>query len=276
YATFLNRAFDQMLMDVALHRQAVTFVLDRAGLTGDDGASHNGMWDLAILSTVPGLRLAAPRDEETLRLALREATDDDSGPTVVRYPKGSVPDPIPAVERLDGYDVIGGFDGDRSVLIVGVGAMAEAALEVADFLHAHGIGSTVVDPRWVLPVSGELVSLAAGFELVVHLEDGLASGGVGSALRDALAAADVRVPVQTHGIPREFLHHASRGELVEELELRPADIARKVAGVLLAHPPLTASGAASGAESGSETEPEEKTIDDEARRLVESMREDEQ
>ncbi|MDO5495226.1 MAG: 1-deoxy-D-xylulose-5-phosphate synthase [bacterium] len=266
YATFLNRGYDQLLMDVALHRHAVTFVLDRAGLTGDDGASHNGMWDFALLSTVPGLRIAAPRDEETLRRALREAVDFEEGPTVVRYPKGSLPEPIPAVSQGEGYDVIGGHSGDRSVLIVGVGAMAGAAREVADHLDAHGIGSTVVDPLWVLPVNPALVELARGFELVVHLEDGLASGGVGSALRDALAEADVRVPVQAHGIPKEFLQHASRGELVESLGLRPADIARKVAGVLLAHPPVPSP----SSENGS------PLLDDEARRLVESMREDDQ
>lgn len=236
YATFLNRGYDQLLMDVALHREAVTFVLDRAGITGDDGPSHNGMWDLALLATVPGLRIAAPRDGETLRLALREAVAVADGPTLVRYPKGSLPDPIPALERRGSFDVIGGHAGDRTVLIVGVGAMAGAALEVADFLHAQGIGSVVVDPRWVLPVAAELVEFARDFELVVHLEDGLVEGGVGSALRDALAARDFRVPVLTHGVPRSFLHHASRPELLAELHLRPADIALRAAGVLLAHP----------------------------------------
>ncbi|NCD20391.1 MAG: 1-deoxy-D-xylulose-5-phosphate synthase [Actinobacteria bacterium] len=232
YATFLNRGYDQVLMDVALHNQSVTFVLDRAGITGDDGASHNGMWDMAVLRTVPNLRLAAPRDEHTLRAELREAVATE-GPTVVRYPKGSLPDPLPAIEHREGLDVLARHDGDRRVLIVGVGAMAGTAVDVAQALDAQGIGSIVVDPRWVLPVSPELVRLAEDVELVAHLEDGLVSGGVGSALRDALADAGSRVPVQVHGIPQAFHHHARRDELIEEFHLRPTDIAMRVAGALL-------------------------------------------
>lgn len=233
YATFLNRGFDQVLMDVALHDEAVTFVLDRAGITGDDGASHNGMWDLAALRLVPGLRIAAPRDEATLRAELREALATKS-PTVVRFPKGAVPQPVPALESAAGLDILAHHPGERRVLIVGVGPMAATAVEVAEALDAQGIGSLVVDPRWVLPVSPALVELAGGFELVAHIEDGLAEGGVGSALRDALAAKDCRVPVQTHGVPRAFHQHAARGELLEEFGLRAADIARQVAGSLLA------------------------------------------
>lgn len=233
YATFLNRGFDQVLMDVGLHRQAVTFVLDRAGITGDDGASHNGMWDMALLRAVPGLRLAAPRDEATLRAELREAVASE-GPTVVRYPKGSLPDPAPALEHFEGLDILARHPGERSVLLVGIGAMATTALDVARALDAQGIGSVVVDPRWVLPVSPALVRFAAQFELVVHVEDGLVTGGVGSALRDALAEAGVAVPVQAHGIPQNFHHHARRDELIEEFQLRSSDIAVRVAGALLA------------------------------------------
>ncbi len=272
YATFLNRGYDQVLMDVAMHRQAVTFALDRAGITGDDGPSHNGMWDLAILGTVPGLRIAAPRDDSSMRLALNEALEIDDGPTVVRYPKGSTPAAIPPIERRDCFDIIGGHEGDRSVLVVGIGPMAGTALEVAKFLDAHGIGSTVVDPRWVLPITPGLVEFAREFELVVHIEDGLAEGGVGSALRDALAAKDYRVPVQTHGLPREFLPHASRNELIEKYELRPADIARKVAGVLLAHPPALSRRSTEGTDArpaGADA------VDGEVRRLIESFRDDE-
>ncbi|MGM0384851.1 MAG: 1-deoxy-D-xylulose-5-phosphate synthase [Actinomycetota bacterium] len=232
YATFLNRGYDQVLMDVALHNQSVTFVLDRAGITGDDGASHNGMWDMVMLRTVPNLRLAAPRDEQTLRSELREAVAAE-GPTVVRYPKGPLPDPLPAIEHREGLDVLARHDGERRVLIVGVGAMAGTAVDVAQALDAQGIGSVVVDPRWVLPVSPDLVRAAEEFELVAHLEDGLVAGGVGSALRDSLADAGSRVPVQVHGIPHAFHHHARRAELVEEFHLRPTDIAMKVAGALL-------------------------------------------
>jgi len=232
YATFLNRGYDQVLMDVALHNQSVTFVLDRAGITGDDGASHNGMWDMAVLRTVPNLRLAAPRDEATLRAELREAVGME-GPTAVRYPKGSLPDPLPAIGHREGLDVLARHDGERQVLVVGVGAMAATAVDVAQALDAQGIGSLVVDPRWVLPVSPELVRLAGEFELVAHLEDGLVTGGVGSALRDALADAGSRVPVQVHGIPQAFHHHARRDELIEEFHLRPTDVAMRIAGALL-------------------------------------------
>ena len=229
YATFLNRGYDQLLMDVALHRAGVTFMLDRAGLTGDDGASHNGMWDMALLRTVPGLRLAAPRDENTLREALREAVDVDDAPTVVRYPKGAVPDAIPAVRRSNGLDVLDQRGTGHDVLLVAVGAAAATALSVAEMLDAQGIASTVVDPRWVLPVSTALTDLAAGHRLVVTIEDGLADGGVGDAIRAALAAQDRDVPLRTHGVPTRFLGHATRSQLLDDLGLRPQDIARATA-----------------------------------------------
>ncbi|MGC5627162.1 1-deoxy-D-xylulose-5-phosphate synthase [Georgenia sp. Z1344] len=230
YATFLNRAYDQLLMDAALHRAGVTIMLDRAGITGDDGASHNGMWDLALLGTVPGLRLAAPRDEATLRHALREAVEVDDAPTVVRYPKGSVADPIPALSVVDGLDVLAeAGDCPPDVLVVGVGSMAGTAVEVAAALDAQGIGSRVVDPRWVLPVPDALVAAAAEVSLVVTIEDGLADGGVGSALRDALARADVSTPVRSHGLAPRFLDHASRAEIVAAAGLRAQDVARSVA-----------------------------------------------
>lgn len=228
YATFLNRAYDQFLMDVALHGQAVTVVLDRAGITGDDGASHNGMWDLALMRTVPGLRVAAPRDEGTLRRTLREAIGID-GPTVVRYPKGSLPEALPALRQEGGVDVLSEYDGEGRVLVVGAGSMARTACAVGAALDAQGIGSCVVNAPWVLPVSDALVALAADSDIVVHIEDGLVDGGAGSALRDALAEAGADVTVQTHGIPRAFHHHARRDELIEEFSLRPADIARKTA-----------------------------------------------
>ncbi|MEE6281144.1 1-deoxy-D-xylulose-5-phosphate synthase [Georgenia sp. MJ170] len=236
YATFLNRGYDQLLMDVALHRAGVTIVLDRAGITGDDGASHNGMWDLALLRSVPGLRLAAPRDEPTLRAELREAVDVADAPTVVRYPKGALPQPLPAIGREGSVDVLARSigDGGPRVLVVGVGAMAGTAVEVGTALGAQGIGSTVVDPRWVLPVSADLLELAAKHDLVVTIEDGLGTGGIGSAVRDALAAVTLTVPVQTHGLPLQFLEHASRAEIVAEHQLRSQDVARQVAGAVAA------------------------------------------
>ncbi|GEA81456.1 1-deoxy-D-xylulose-5-phosphate synthase [Cellulomonas uda] len=232
YATFLNRAFDQVLMDVALHRAGVTFVLDRAGITGDDGASHNGMWDMAMLAIVPGLRLAAPRDEATLRTALREAVDVDDAPTVVRYPKSALVAEIPALEDLDGLDVLARHEaadaGARRVLVVGVGSMVGTGLEVAEQLAAHGLHVTVVDPRWVLPVPEALTKLVGEHDHVVTVEDGLVDGGVGSHVAQRAVEQGVVVPVQAFGVPREFLPHATRDQLVTALRLTPGDITRDV------------------------------------------------
>ncbi|TFH69640.1 1-deoxy-D-xylulose-5-phosphate synthase [Cellulomonas sp. HD19AZ1] len=235
YATFLNRAFDQVLMDVALHRAGVTFVLDRAGITGDDGASHNGMWDLAMLSIVPGLRLAAPRDEATLRTALREAVDVDDAPTVVRYPKGAMGDPIPALEDVDGVDVLARHDGGASrVLVVGVGAMVPTALAVGELLAGHGATVTVVDPRWALPVPSALVKLVDEHDHVVTVEDGLVDGGIGALLGQRAREAGVGTPVQSFGVPARFLDHATRDEIVAELRLGPHDVAAEVLTALRA------------------------------------------
>lgn len=231
YATFLNRAYDQVLMDVALHQQAVTIILDRAGITGDDGPSHNGMWDLALMRTVPGLAVAAPRDEPSLRGAIRDAIAIN-GPTVVRFPKGAVPEPIPILRSQRAVDVLSEYDGEGRVLVVGIGPMARTACDVAAALNAQGIGSRAVSATWVLPVSDDLTRMAAQADLVVHIEDGIVEGGVGSALRDALANAGALIPVITHGIPRAFHHTSTRDELVEEFQLRPSDIARTVAGHL--------------------------------------------
>jgi 1-deoxy-D-xylulose-5-phosphate synthase len=236
YATFLNRAFDQLLMDVGLHRAGVTIALDRAGLTGDDGASHNGMWDMAMARIVPGLRLAAPRDEVTMREALREAVAVRDAPTVVRYPKGAVGDPIPAIQRDGVVDVLArtAGDGDARVLVVGIGPFAATAVEVGKRLGRQGIGSTVVDPRWALPVPEQVLAAAARHDLVVTIEDGVVQGGVGAAIRDALAERDVRVGVRTHGIPTRFLGHASRSQLITDLGLRAKDVARDTAAAVAA------------------------------------------
>ncbi|MBB0244492.1 1-deoxy-D-xylulose-5-phosphate synthase [Streptomyces alkaliphilus] len=233
YATFLNRAFDQLLMDVALHRLGVTFVLDRAGITGPDGASHHGMWDMSILQCVPGLRLAAPRDAEQLRLQLREAVEVDDAPTVVRYSKGAVGPSVAAVGTEGGMDVLREPGTDRpDVLLVSVGALATNCLEAAEMLEQQGITTTVVDPRWVLPVDEALPGLAERHRLVVTVEDNSRAGGVGSAIAQALRDADVDVPLRDYGIPRRFLDHASRKELLEELGLTGPGLARQITGVV--------------------------------------------
>jgi 1-deoxy-D-xylulose-5-phosphate synthase len=227
YATFLNRAFDQLLMDVALHRQPVTVVLDRAGITGEDGASHNGMWDLSILGVVPGIRVAAPRDAAALREQLNEAVAVTDGPTVLRFPKGSVAEPTPALERVGGVDVLRRH-GSQDVLLVGVGAFAGLALSAAGGLTDQGIGVTVVDPRWVIPVPPVLVDLVRQHRLVVTVEDSGRHGGFGWALAAALRDAGVDVPLRDVGIPQRFLDHASRAEVLAGLGLTAQDVARRV------------------------------------------------
>jgi 1-deoxy-D-xylulose-5-phosphate synthase len=232
YATFLNRAFDQVLMDVALHRAGVTFVLDRAGATGDDGASHNGMWDLSILQVVPGLRLAAPRDEATLRAELREALDVDHAPTVVRFPKGALVPEVPAVARHGATDVLrAARTDDPDVLVVAVGAMAGLCLEAAALLDQHGLDSTVVDPRWVKPVDASLVELARRHRVVAVVEDGGRVGGVGAAVRQALADADVDATVVGFGLEQEFFDHMSRADVLSRSGLTPQAVSRRVVEV---------------------------------------------
>lgn len=230
YATFLNRAFDQLLMDCALHRAGVTFVLDRAGITGPDGASHHGMWDMALTAMVPGLHLSAPRDGAQIRAALREAVDIHDAPSVIRFPKGTAPEPIPAVARLGSVDVLHepAASADQAgvdLLLVAVGSMAATALTVAEKLEAQGLRARVVDPRWSLPVSPDLVEAARAAAAVAVIEDSLEIGGVGTHVAAALTEAGVDVPVYQHGIPTEFIHHASRGQVLEQIGLTPEAIA---------------------------------------------------
>ena len=227
YATFLNRAFDQVLMDVALHRAGVTFVLDRAGVTGDDGPSHNGVWDISMLSIVPGLRLAAPRDEATLRRALREAIEVDDAPTVVRFPKGSLGGAIDPVCQLDGMDVLREFT-HPDVLVIAAGSMVPVALDVADRLGDQGITVAVIDPRWLFPINPALVTACGKAARVITIEDGLRRSGMGSALRDELVQHRVGTPVWTFGLPEEFLDQSSRAELLTRHGLAAQDISRQV------------------------------------------------
>ncbi|WP_030177846.1 1-deoxy-D-xylulose-5-phosphate synthase [Streptomyces sp. NRRL S-813] len=233
YATFLNRAFDQVLMDVALHKCGVTFVLDRAGITGTDGASHNGMWDMSILQVVPGLRLAAPRDADQVRAQLREAVEVKDAPTVVRFSKGAVGPAVPAVGRVGGMDVLREPGTDTpDVLLVSVGALAPMCLEIAVLLDKQGISTTVVDPRWVKPVDEAMAPLAERHRVVVTVEDNSRVGGVGSTIAQALRDAGVDVPLRDFGIPPRFLDHASRAEVMAEVGLTAPDIARQVTGLV--------------------------------------------
>jgi 1-deoxy-D-xylulose-5-phosphate synthase len=231
YATFINRAFDQVLLDVALHGCGVTFVLDRAGVTGDDGASHNGMWDMSLLQIVPGIRIAAPRDGVQLRELLREAVDVDDAPTVVRFAKGAVCADLPAVERIGTCDVLS-RDDTSDVLVVAIGAFGHLGVEVAQLLRAHGLGVTVVDPRWVKPVDAAVVELAASHQIVVTVEDNGRHGGVGSAITQAVRDAGVDTPVQVHGVEQEFLDHAKRDVILGRLGLTAQAVADDTMAVL--------------------------------------------
>jgi 1-deoxy-D-xylulose-5-phosphate synthase len=226
YATFLNRAFDQLLMDVALHKQGVTVVLDRAGVTGPDGASHHGMWDMSILGVIPGVHVAAPRDAGTLVEELREAVAISDAPSVIRYPKASVGPDLPAIERVGSVDVLRRSGND--VLLVTVGALGQLGLEAAQRLEDQGIGVTVVDPRWIYPMSVDLVEMAASHKLVVTVEDGGRHGGFGSAFAAALRDADVEVPLRDIALPQQFHDHGERGEVLALCGITAQDVARRV------------------------------------------------
>jgi len=233
YATFMNRAFDQVLMDVALHKAGVTFVLDRAGVTGPDGASHHGMWDLALLQIVPGIEIAAPRDAIRLKEELAEAIAINDRPTVLRFPKGAAPLDIPALKRLsDGVEVLAEAPS-KDVLLVAVGAMATVAIKIAELLKAHGIGATVIDPRWVVPVRQSVIDLAKDHRLVVTLEDGVRVGGIGTRIRQDLRAAQVDTALNELGLPDEFLEHASRAEILERVGLTAQNITQEIVAQVL-------------------------------------------
>lgn len=230
YSTFLNRAFDQLLMDVGLHRQPVTVVLDRAGITGPDGASHNGMWDLSLLGVVPGLRAAAPRDAVTVREELSEAVAVDDGPTVLRFSKGEAPEEVPALRRKGTVDVLAepARGATADVLLVAVGAFGELGLSVAERLADQGIGVTVVDPRWVVPVPAELAELAAGHRFVATVEDSGRHGGFGSAFAATLRDAGVDVPLLDLAVPQRYLAPGSRSEVLADVGLSPQDVALRI------------------------------------------------
>jgi 1-deoxy-D-xylulose-5-phosphate synthase len=229
YSTFLNRAFDQLLMDVALHGKGVTLVLDRAGVTGNDGPSHNGMWDLSLLGVIPGMRVAAPRDAATLREELAEAVAIEDGPTAIRFPKGAVIESVPALRRVGGVDVLHESAADEaSVLLVCAGAFGELGVAAARRLEQQGVAVTVVDPRWVLPVPGALVDLARSHRLVVAVSDCGRHGGFGSALGAVLRDAECDVPLRDLALPQRFLDHGSRGDVLHAAGLTAQDVARRV------------------------------------------------
>jgi 1-deoxy-D-xylulose-5-phosphate synthase len=227
YSTFLNRAFDQLLLDVALHKAGVTFVLDRAGITGDDGPSHHGIWDMALTGIVPTLHLAAPRDSARLKEVLREAVAINDAPTVIRFPKGAVPADIPAFERRDGIDVL--YRGESAdVLLISVGAMATMSVEAASQAYREGVGVTVIDPRWVKPLPKSLIAMADRYKSVVVVEDGIAHGGIASALSEMFRSAGLDTPIHSIGVPLTFIEHSKRSEILSDLGITSQNIAREI------------------------------------------------
>ena len=227
YSTFLNRAFDQLLLDVALHKAGVTFVLDRSGVTGDDGPSHHGIWDLALTGIIPTMRVAAPRDASRLRETLREALEVSDAPTAIRFPKGAVTKDIPAFERRDGVDVL--YRGESAdVLLVSIGAMAAISVEAASQAYREGVGVTVIDPRWVKPIPESLITMARRYKSVVVLEDGIKRAGIASSISEAFREAGLNVAIHSIGIPLEFIEHSKRSEILDDLGINAQKISRDI------------------------------------------------
>jgi 1-deoxy-D-xylulose-5-phosphate synthase len=227
YSTFLNRAFDQLLLDVALHKAGVTFVLDRAGVTGDDGPSHHGIWDLALTGIVPTMHVAAPRDAARLRETLREAIEISNAPSMVRYPKGAVQIDIPAFERRDGIDVL--YRGESAdVLLVSIGSMAAIAVEAASMAYREGVGVTVIDPRWVKPLPTSLITMSQRYKSVVVLEDGIKHGGIASSISEMFREAGLATPIHSIGVPLEFIEHSKRSEILNDLGITAQNISRSI------------------------------------------------
>ncbi len=229
YSTFLNRAFDQLLLDVALHNAGVTFVLDRAGITGDDGPSHHGIWDLALTGIVPHMRVGAPRDGARLKEVLRECVEISHAPSMVRFPKGAVPADITAIERVAGVDILH-RSASKKVLLISVGAMAGMAIEVAQIAHEQSIEITVVDPVWVKPISPTVISMCGEYSTVVVLEDGIKHAGIASAISESLREAGINCSLHSIGVPLEFIEHSKRNEILDDLEITPAAIVQQIAG----------------------------------------------
>ena len=229
YSTFLNRAFDQLLLDVALHNAGVTFVLDRAGITGDDGPSHHGIWDLALTGIVPHMHVGAPRDGARVKELLRQCIAIDNAPSMIRFPKGAIPADIPALDRVDGIDILH-RGGTNQVLVISIGSMASMALEVAQLAHKQSIEVTVIDPMWVKPMSSNVTALCAKYSTVVVMEDGIKHAGIASTISENLREAGSSCSVHSVGVPLEFIEHSKRNEILDDLKITPAAIVQQIAG----------------------------------------------
>ena len=229
YSTFLNRAFDQLLLDVALHNAGVTFVLDRSGITGDDGPSHHGIWDLALTGIVPHMHVGAPRDGARVKELLRQCIAIDNAPSMIRFPKGAIPADIPALDRIDGIDILHRGDTNQ-VLVISIGSMAAMALEVVQLAHKESIEVTVIDPLWVKPMSSNVIALCAKYSTVVVMEDGIKHAGIASTISESLREAGSSCSVHSIGVPLEFIEHSKRNEILDDLKITPAAIVQQIAG----------------------------------------------
>ncbi len=229
YSTFLNRAFDQLLLDVALHNAGVTFVLDRSGITGDDGPSHHGIWDLALTGIVPNMHVGAPRDGARLKEILRQSVAIHDAPSMIRFPKGAVPPDIPALERISGTDILH-RGASKQVLLISVGSMASMAVEVANLAKEQSIEITVVDPLWVKPISPDVIAMCGQYGTVVVMEDGIKHAGIASTISEALREAGSNCTLHSIGIPLEFIEHSKRNEILEDLAITPAEIVQQISG----------------------------------------------
>ena len=229
YSTFLNRAFDQLLLDVALHNAGVTFVLDRSGITGDDGPSHHGIWDLALTGIVPNMHVGAPRDGARLREFLRQSVAIHDAPSMIRFPKGAVPLDIPALERISGTDILH-RGASKQVLLISIGSMASMAVEVANLAKEQSIEITVVDPLWVKPISPDVIAMCGQYGTVVVMEDGIKHAGIASTISEALREAGSNCTLHSIGIPLEFIEHSKRNEILEDLAITPAEIVQQISG----------------------------------------------
>jgi 1-deoxy-D-xylulose-5-phosphate synthase len=229
YSTFLNRAFDQLLLDVALHKAGVTFVLDRAGITGDDGPSHHGIWDLALTGIVPNMHVGAPRDGARLKEILRACVAISDAPSMLRFPKGAVPADISAVENINGLDIL--HKGTtQQVLIVSVGSMAGMAIEVAQLAKEQSIEITVVDPLWVKPIPQSLIQMCANYGTVIVMEDGIKHAGIASTISEMLRESGSTYSLHSIGVPLEFIEHSKRAEILEDIAITPAAIVQQISG----------------------------------------------
>ena len=229
YSTFLNRAFDQLLLDVALHNAGVTFVLDRSGITGDDGPSHHGIWDLALTGIVPNMHVGAPRDGARLKEILRQSVAIHDAPSMIRFPKGAVPLDIPALERISGTDILH-RGASKQVLLISVGSMASMAVEVANLAKEQSIEITVVDPLWVKPISPDVIAMCGHYGTVIVMEDGIKHAGIASTISEALREAGSNCTLHSIGIPLEFIEHSKRNEILEDLAITPAEIVQQISG----------------------------------------------